>query len=91
MTTRSAVIASQEAGLQDQHVYFYAKFSKPFKSYGIAVNNVVQEGVKKADGKNIKLVYSASIIPGEVVSKVGISAVSAGGALKKPGCRNARF
>jgi putative alpha-1,2-mannosidase len=66
---------------QDQHVYFYAKFSKPFKSYGIAVNNIVQEGIKKADGKNIKL-YIRFNNPGEVVSKVGISAVSAGGALK---------
>lgn len=65
----------------DQHVYFYAKFSKPFKSYGIAVNDIVQEGVKKADGKNIKL-YIRFNNPGEVISKVGISAVSAEGALK---------
>lgn len=65
----------------DQHVYFYAKFSKPFKTYGIAVNDQLQTGLKKADGKNIKL-YIQFDNPGEVVSKVGISAVSVEGALK---------
>jgi putative alpha-1,2-mannosidase len=65
----------------DQHVYFYAKFSKPFKTYGIAVNDLVQNGLKKAEGKNIKL-YIQFNNPGEVISKVGISAVSADGALK---------
>jgi putative alpha-1,2-mannosidase len=65
----------------DQHVYFYAKFSKPFKAYGIAVNDQLQEGLKKAEGKNLKL-YIRFDNPGEVISKVGISAVSADGALK---------
>nr|WP_255670508.1 GH92 family glycosyl hydrolase [Mucilaginibacter sp. UR6-11] len=65
----------------DQHIYFYAKFSKPFKTYGIAVNDQLQEGLKKAEGKNIKL-YIRFNDPGEVISKVGISAVSADGALK---------
>ncbi|MDB5110263.1 MAG: hypothetical protein JWR67_1377, partial [Mucilaginibacter sp.] len=64
----------------DQSVYFYAKFSKPFKTYGIAVNDQLQNG-KKAEGKNIKL-YIRFDNPGEVISKVGISAVSADGALK---------
>ncbi|MDB4927219.1 GH92 family glycosyl hydrolase [Mucilaginibacter sp.] len=66
---------------KDQYVYFYAKFSKPFKTYGIAVNDVLQNGLKKAEGKNIKL-YIQFANPGEVISKVGISAVSAEGALK---------
>ena len=66
---------------KDQHVYFYAKFSKPFKAYGIAVNDQLQEGLKKAEGKNIKL-YIRFDNPGQVISKVGISAVSADGALK---------
>ncbi|MDB5158959.1 MAG: hypothetical protein JWR50_3666 [Mucilaginibacter sp.] len=65
----------------DQHVYFYAKFSRPFKTYGIAVNDQLQNGLKKAEGKNIKL-YIQFNNPGEVVSKVGISAVSPEGALK---------
>jgi len=65
----------------DQHVYFYAKFSKPFKAYGIAINDQLQEGLKKAEGKNLKL-YIRFDNPGQVISKVGISAVSADGALK---------
>jgi putative alpha-1,2-mannosidase len=65
----------------DQQVYFYAKFSKPFKTFGIASNNEVQTGKNKAEGKNIKM-YLQFDNPGEVTSKVGISAVSADGALK---------
>ncbi|NHA07360.1 glycoside hydrolase family 92 protein [Mucilaginibacter sp. HC2] len=64
-----------------QRVYFYAKFSKPFKTYGIASNDQLQEGQTKAEGKNIKM-YLQFDNPGEVISKVGISSVSAEGALK---------
>jgi len=66
---------------QDQHVYFYAKFSRPFKTYGIASNDQVQQGKNKVQGKNIKM-YIQFDNPGEVISKVGISSVSAEGALK---------
>jgi len=66
---------------KDQYVYFYAKFSKPFKTYGLAVNDEVKDGLKKAEGKNIKLFLQFDN-PGEVLSKVGISSVSAEGALK---------
>lgn len=65
----------------DQQVYFYAKFSKSFKTYGIASNDEVQDGKNKAEGKNIKM-YLQFDNPGEVISKVGISAVSTEGALK---------
>ncbi len=65
----------------DQSVYFYAKFSKPFKSYGIAKDDQVQQGQNKLEGKNIKM-YIQFDNPGEVISKVGISSVSAEGALK---------
>ncbi|MBW4889519.1 GH92 family glycosyl hydrolase [Mucilaginibacter sp. HMF5004] len=65
---------------KNQYVYFYAKFSKPFKTYGIAVNDVVQDGQNKAEGTNIKL-YLQFDNPGEVISKVGISSVSTDGAL----------
>lgn len=65
----------------DQQVYFYAKFSKPFKTYGIGSNDEVQNGKNKAEGKNIKM-YLQFDNPGEVISKVGISAVSTEGALK---------
>ncbi|HVW97578.1 MAG TPA: GH92 family glycosyl hydrolase [Mucilaginibacter sp.] len=65
----------------NQFVYFYAKFSKPFKSYGIASNDELQPGKNKLDGKNIKM-YIRFDNPGEVIAKVGISSVSADGALK---------
>jgi len=65
----------------DQYVYFYAKFSKPFKSYGIAADDQLQPGKTKLQGKNIKM-YIRFDDPGEVISKVGISSVSADGALR---------
>jgi putative alpha-1,2-mannosidase len=65
----------------DQSLYFYAKFSKPFKTYGIAGNDQLQPGKNKLDGKNVKMFIQFNN-PGEVISKVGISSVSAEGALK---------
>ena len=65
----------------DQSVYFYARFSKPFKTYGIASNDTLQPGQSKMQGKNIKM-YIQFDNPGEVISTVGISSVSAEGALK---------
>jgi putative alpha-1,2-mannosidase len=66
---------------QDQYVYFYAKFSQPFKTHGIAIDDQLQRGQNKAEGKNIKM-YIQFVNPGEVIAKVGISSVSAEGALK---------
>ncbi|MBS1531709.1 MAG: GH92 family glycosyl hydrolase [Bacteroidetes bacterium] len=66
---------------QDQYIYFYAKFSKPFKTYGIALDDKIQAGQNKVQGKNVKM-YIQFDNPGEVVSKVGISSVSTDGALK---------
>jgi putative alpha-1,2-mannosidase len=65
----------------DQYVYFYARFSKPFKAYGIASDDQILQGQSKAQGKNIKM-YIRFANPGEVISKVGISSVSDEGALK---------
>jgi putative alpha-1,2-mannosidase len=65
----------------DQYIYFYAKFSKPFKTYGIASDDQLQQGKSKVQGKNIKM-YIRFDNPGEVISKVGISSVSTEGALK---------
>src|SRR6201991_185400 len=64
----------------DQYVYFYAKFSKTFKTYGIASDDQIQQGQSKVQGKNIKM-YLQFDNPGEVISKVGISSVSPEGAL----------
>ncbi|MDF2433940.1 MAG: hypothetical protein JWP44_3571 [Mucilaginibacter sp.] len=65
----------------DQSVYFYAKFSKPFKTYGIAGNDTLKQGINKLQGKNIKM-FIRFDDPGEVIAKVGISSVSTDGALK---------
>ena len=68
---------------KDQHVYFYAKFSKPFKSVGIAVNDEIVKNIKTAKGKNIKGFVNYTTEEGESVSvKVGISSVSIDGAKK---------
>ncbi|MGI4022395.1 MAG: GH92 family glycosyl hydrolase [Janthinobacterium lividum] len=66
---------------KDQSVYFYAKFSKPFKTYGIASDDQIKNGEKKLQGKNIKM-YLQFDNPGEVIAKVGLSSVNADGALK---------
>jgi putative alpha-1,2-mannosidase len=64
----------------DQSVYFYARFSKPFKTYGIANDDQLQAGKARVQGKNIKMFVQFDN-PGEVISEVGISSVSAEGAL----------
>ena len=66
---------------KNQQVYFYAKFSKPFKTFGIAANDQVKADEKRLEGKDIKA-WLQFDNPGEVVVKVGISAVSTDGALK---------
>lgn len=68
---------------KDQHVYFYAKFSKPFKAYGIAVDDKIIDGIKKADGQNIKaFVQFQTEENEEILVKIGISTVSIEGARK---------
>jgi len=62
---------------EDQHVYFYAKFSKPFKSYGIAINDTLVDNITDAKGKNIKAFVNYSTKQNEkVLVKIGISSVS---------------
>jgi predicted alpha-1,2-mannosidase len=70
-----------ESWAKNQYVYFYAKFSKPFKNYGIAANDVIQQGKQRLDGTNIKMFVQFDD-PKEVLVKVGISSVSTEGALK---------
>lgn len=68
---------------KDQHVYFYAKFSKPFKKYGIAINDSIIDGLKTAEGTNIKAFVRFSTDENEqVLVKIGISSVSIKGAKK---------
>jgi len=68
---------------KDQHVYFYAVFSKPFESFGIAANEELQPGKKLESGNRLKAWAGYRLASGEkVLVKVGISAVDAEGARK---------
>ena len=68
---------------KDQHVYFYAKFSKPFKSFGVSVDDKIVENIRKAEGTNVKAVVDYQTEQGEkILVRVGISSVSVEGARK---------
>ncbi|HSN59887.1 MAG TPA: GH92 family glycosyl hydrolase, partial [Ferruginibacter sp.] len=61
----------------NQVVYFYIKFEKPIKEYGIAENDVLQKGLKSTTGKNIKTYFSFDLGTGKTIQlKIGISGVS---------------
>jgi predicted alpha-1,2-mannosidase len=67
----------------DQRVYFVAKFSKPFASYGVARDDTIMNGADEASGTNVKAYVSFATGTDEVVLvKVGISAVDIDGARK---------
>ncbi|MGD2245700.1 MAG: GH92 family glycosyl hydrolase [Candidatus Aminicenantes bacterium] len=71
------------AWAKDQTVYFVAKFSKPFKASGIAIDNRLEEGCAEAKGTNIKGYVRFQTEKDEhILVKVGISAVSSEGARK---------
>ena len=66
---------------KDQVIYFVAQFSKPFKSFGIAVDDVIRQQRRIASGKNLKGFVRFKTQTNEtVVLKVGLSSVSIGGA-----------
>lgn len=68
---------------KDQRVFFYAKFSKPFKKFGIAINDALVNNIAEAEGTNIKAyVTFKTKRDEEILAKVGISAVSVEGAKK---------
>ncbi|MGN6400306.1 MAG: GH92 family glycosyl hydrolase [Flavisolibacter sp.] len=61
----------------NQMLYFYIKFDKPVKEYGIAVNDVLEKGMKAASGKNLKSYFSFDLPADKKLHvKVGISGVS---------------
>ncbi len=64
-------------------VYFVAEFSKPFKTYNLAVNDSIQNNLKSAKGKNVKAVFTFQTEENKaVLLKVAISMVSIEGARK---------
>ncbi|MGC9353072.1 MAG: GH92 family glycosyl hydrolase [Mariniphaga sp.] len=68
---------------KDQYVYFYAEFSKPFVKHGIAINEKLIDGLRKAEGENIRAYVQFQTGEGEAIQvKVGISAVDVDGARK---------
>jgi predicted alpha-1,2-mannosidase len=68
---------------KDQYVYFYAKFSKPFHSHGIALNDTLIDGINRAEGQNIRAFFQFNTKGNEqVMVKIGISAVDVDGARK---------
>lgn len=67
----------------NQYVFFYAEFSKPFKSILLAIDNKVSKDALVAKGKNVKAAIHYDTKEGEqILVKVGISAVSMDGAKK---------
>ncbi len=68
------------AWANDQYIYFVAKFSKPFKKYGIAKDDKLTKH-KELQGGNIKAFLTFDTKENEdILVKVGISAVNAEGA-----------
>lgn len=76
-TRRSSVWA------KDQAVYFVANFSKPFSGYGCVIEDKIEAGLKRAEGRHIKA-YVRFVTDNneDILVKVGISAVSIDGARK---------
>ncbi len=68
---------------KDMIWYFHMEFSKPFETKGIAINDVLQQGLEKADGTNIKAFVGFQTEADEVIEvKVSLSAVDEAGALQ---------
>ena len=65
---------------QDQRVFFVARFSRPFRQWGLAVDDVFQPGLAAADGTRLKAHVAFGAEGGPVLVKVGISAVDLAGA-----------
>jgi len=66
-----------------QHVYFYAEFSQPFKATGIYKDRKILAEAKGLEGTDVRAVLSFDTDgKNEILVKVGISSVSAEGARK---------
>ncbi|MCA1803486.1 MAG: GH92 family glycosyl hydrolase, partial [Rhodothermaceae bacterium] len=61
--------------------YFHMEFSRPFERTGIAVDDMLQDGLIYAEGRNIKAFVGFDTEEGDVIEvKVALSAVDAEGA-----------
>ncbi len=67
----------------DQYIYFYAEFSKPFKKFGISVNDTIIDKITEAKDEKIKAYVTFDTKQNEqILVKVGISAINVEGAKK---------
>ena len=65
----------------DQHIFFYVQFSKPFKSWGIEENGIKNPNKSSAKGDSLKAWFNFNTSAKEVIlMKVGISMVDVDGA-----------
>lgn len=70
-----------KAWANDQYVFFYAQFSKPFKSWGIEENGIKNPNKSAAKGDSLKAWFNFNTSAKEVIHmKVGISMVDVDGA-----------
>jgi predicted alpha-1,2-mannosidase len=68
---------------ENQVIYFFASFSRPFEEFGIANSGELMQGMKKFGGDDIQAFVRFSTDAGEqILVKTGISAVSIEGARK---------
>jgi predicted alpha-1,2-mannosidase len=66
---------------KDQIIYFVARFSKSFRSFGVSVRDRYQTGRRMASGRNVKAYVRFTTSRNEqILVKVGISAVDIDGA-----------
>ena len=64
-------------------IYFAGIFSKPYASYGLAINDTISKNINIAKGKNVKAYFRFNTKENEsVLLKVAISPVSINGARK---------
>lgn len=65
---------------RDQHVYFVARFSRPFVDADLAREGRLQPGARNLTGQDLRGVFSFGTQAGVLLVKVGISAVDIDGA-----------
>jgi predicted alpha-1,2-mannosidase len=68
---------------KERCIYFFAEFSRPFKSYGIVEGKHIRSGALSAKGRDVKAFVDYDVTAGdEILVKVGISHTSIEGAEK---------
>lgn len=61
----------------DQRIYFVARFSRPFSSYGLALNDEIISEATKSEGTNVKGWFRFNSADNQpLIVKVGLSATS---------------